>query len=373
MAKQKTDFLPAERTDNALLDIQAKDMSNIKNLKEISKAIPDVFMILNQERQIVFSNQAMFDFLNVKDEKEVCGLRPGEAFSCEKAFIDKGGCGTTEFCRTCGAAQAIVNSMKGKADVQECRIIRKENGDPLDLRVWTTPFKHEGNDYTIFSIKDISNEKRRRVLERLFFHDIINTAGGLKGFASLLKDFPEDVAEYKDIIFMLSEKIIDEIQMQKLISSAENGDLVLSLLTVNTKMLLSELEDTYRKHEVADGKYIHLDRSTADVSFESDPTLLRRVLGNMIKNALEASEYGDTVTIKADNTDGAVLFSVNNPAVMPRNVQLQVFQRSFSTKGGDRGLGTYSMKLLGEKFLKGKVWFDTEEGKGTTFYLHLDI
>jgi sensor histidine kinase regulating citrate/malate metabolism len=52
---------------------------------------------------------------------------------------------------------------------------------------------------------------------------------------------------------------------------------------------------------------------------------------------------------------------------MPRNVQLQVFQRSFSTKGADRGLGTYSIKLLTERYLNGKVWFTTSPEGGTTF------
>jgi sensor histidine kinase regulating citrate/malate metabolism len=48
-------------------------------------------------------------------------------------------------------------------------------------------------------------------------------------------------------------------------------------------------------------------------------------------------------------------------------VQLQLFQRSFSTKAADRGLGTYSMKLLSERYLKGQVWFTTSLEQGTTF------
>jgi sensor histidine kinase regulating citrate/malate metabolism len=53
---------------------------------------------------------------------------------------------------------------------------------------------------------------------------------------------------------------------------------------------------------------------------------------------------------------------------MPRSVQLQVFNRSFSTKGAGRGLGTYSMKLLTERFLGGRVWFTSTREAGTTFY-----
>jgi signal transduction histidine kinase len=51
----------------------------------------------------------------------------------------------------------------------------------------------------------------------------------------------------------------------------------------------------------------------------------------------------------------------------------QVFQRSFSTKGSNRGLGTYSMKLLGENYMGGKISFESIIGKGTTFYFDLPL
>jgi len=52
-------------------------------------------------------------------------------------------------------------------------------------------------------------------------------------------------------------------------------------------------------------------------------------------------------------------------------VQLQVFNRSFSTKGTGRGLGTYSVKLLTERCLKGRVGFTSALGEGTVFQVTL--
>jgi sensor histidine kinase regulating citrate/malate metabolism len=52
---------------------------------------------------------------------------------------------------------------------------------------------------------------------------------------------------------------------------------------------------------------------------------------------------------------------------MPSEVQLQVFQRSFSTKGAGRGLGTYSMKLISERYLQGCVSFVSTAPDGTVF------
>jgi signal transduction histidine kinase len=57
---------------------------------------------------------------------------------------------------------------------------------------------------------------------------------------------------------------------------------------------------------------------------------------------------------------------------MAEEVQLQIFQRSFSTKASSgRGIGTHSMKLLGERYLGGRVEFTSRDGEGTTFRITL--
>ena len=107
--------------------------------------------------------------------------------------------------------------------------------------------------------------------------------------------------------------------------------------------------------------------------FLTDPTLLRRVVGNMVKNGLEGSAENETVRLSCQSSKTGIEFLVHNPQFMPRHVQLQVFQRSFSTKGKNRGLGTYSMKLLGEQYLRGKVSFTSYPEGGTTFRIWLPL
>jgi sensor histidine kinase regulating citrate/malate metabolism len=46
---------------------------------------------------------------------------------------------------------------------------------------------------------------------------------------------------------------------------------------------------------------------------------------------------------------------------------MQIFQRSFSTKGSGRGIGTYSMKLLTEQYLGGEILVESSQENGTTF------
>lgn len=62
---------------------------------------------------------------------------------------------------------------------------------------------------------------------------------------------------------------------------------------------------------------------------------------------------------------------MNNVGVMPQDVQSHVFTRSYSTKGAGRGLGTYSIKLITETFLRGEAGFESTAGGGTTFTVRL--
>ncbi len=108
----------------------------------------------------------------------------------------------------------------------------------------------------------------------------------------------------------------------------------------------------YRNSPACQDRWLDLGPSS-EAQITGDRRLLARVLGNLIKNALEASPPCATVDVAMTAEEGQVEFTVHNESVMPLEVQLQLFQRSFSTKGGNRGLGTYSVKLLTERYLGG--------------------
>ena len=138
---------------------------------------------------------------------------------------NEAGCGTTEFCSTCGAVRAILDGLAGNESVQECRI-GVESGDSLDLRVRATPLKLADKQFVVFAVVDISHEKRREALERIFFHDVLNTAGGVNGYAYLLTlGAVEDLDKMADSVYLLSDRLIDEIKAQRELLAAESGEL----------------------------------------------------------------------------------------------------------------------------------------------------
>jgi signal transduction histidine kinase len=367
-----TQHAPAEREAPEALAAQVERFQRATLLQDLADAIPDILLILNQQRQIVYANRRLIELLKGQGWRELVGLRPGEALDCLHASQSAAGCGTTEFCRTCGAVNAILASQKGRQSVQECRILTRDS-DALDLKVWATPYEQDGQRYTVFVAADLSDEKRRQTLERVFFHDVLNTAGGVYGLSALLAEEEdlEDVPDIAEMIYRSSERLIEEIQEQRQLNAAERGDLGVSIADTSTVALLHQVAESYGKHPVAENREIVVDEAAYDMPLATDLVLARRVLGNMVKNALEATSPGGTVRLTCAAREASVVFAVHNPAHMPRNVQLQIFKRSFSTKGVGRGIGTYSIKLFGEKYLGGSVWFSSTDQEGTTFFLML--
>ncbi|MBF0120556.1 MAG: HAMP domain-containing histidine kinase [Desulfobacterales bacterium] len=358
-----------ETKENLLSHTRIFNADNL--LKNALNAMITSVIILNKYRQIVFANQFFLKWLDIKNLDSVVGVRPGEAFNCIYPCDLDLGCGNTEFCSQCGAKAAIMEAIHGNSSTKECRITRKLNNElsALDLRIHSNPFQYGVEEFTIFTCVDISNEKRRKVLERVFFHDILNLAGGLQGYTNLLlrQDDPVKSSNYKQIISKITEGLIEEINSHRDLLHAENKDLSISKTRINTIMFLRQLYEAYKNNPAANEKDIVISPLSENISFISDISLLRRVIGNMIKNALEAISKGNSVTIGAKQYDNGILFWVHNPTYIPKDNQIQIFKRSFSTKANNRGVGTYSMQLFTEEYLKGKVYFESKEKEGTTF------
>lgn len=376
MDSSDTMFAPAERADTESVLRDAETLQGAVFAEHILHMMPSIFMILNRERQVVYKSQRLMDFLGASSE-EVLGKRPGELLDCIHAHERATGCGTTEFCRECGAVRAILKSQQDKVGVEEeCRITSTA-GDAYEFRVWASPFTFEGMDYSLFVLVNIRDEKRRHALERTFFHDINNNLSVILGYSSLViidnKDMGAQLSQDINRIQMAGKELVEEITSHRRLLQAENGELAVTISKIESLSLLGEVMKLFSANEKWRDRNIIVDDNSDGVEIATDKVLLRRVLGNMVKNALEATLHGGEVCLTCARSQSSTILSVHNPGYMPRSVQLQMFQRSFSTKGKGRGIGTYSMKLFGEQYLKGKVWFTSSEDKGTTFFISVPL
>lgn len=375
MSGTDTFFASPERSNP---DEIAKDKGLISKqalFKRTLDALPEILLILDGNRQIVYLNEKILKMVGAGDESSACGLRPGELFNCVNLAEAPNGCGTSKSCLVCGFVNAVLDSQQtGMRAQRECRMTNAD-GVAWDLMVTAIPLAIEGETFTIVSLEDISDGKRRQALERIFFHDIMNLAGGIQGISSILmnKD-PSQVRPIAEMIEMASNALVDEIKAQRQLKQAEDGELHLNIELLDSLKIIRDAAAIYRNHEVAEGKQV-IEEPSAAVQFKGDRTILLRVVGNMLKNALEATRSGGSVRIGCLELkdSGELEFYVGNTGVIPQEAQLQVFQRSFSTKGIGRGLGTYSIKLLGEGYLKGQVGFKSSETEGTVFHIRLKV
>ncbi len=373
-----TKFASPERKNLKDVIQEFHELKKIGSIQELINALPYVATVLNEERQIIFTNNSLLEMFGLNSIDEVLGFRPGEVIQCIHSNLEEGGCGTSEYCKVCGAVRSIEKSRQLKTKVvDECRITSKRGEELIsyDFEVSATPFKWLDKGYTIFTILDKSDEKRRRALERIFFHDIINKTGGLSGFLEIINEL-DDKERIKEITMMMQEVMHDlneEILAQRQLLDAENNELRLDEDVCESLLILRSVVVQLKHHPVSAGKEIFIDGSSDNVELKTDPLLLKRVLTNMTKNALEASSQNQNVILESKQDGNFITFKVKNRKVIPRHIQLQIFQRSFSTKGSGRGLGTYSMKLIGENYLGGKVSFISNEGEGTIFMIELPI
>jgi signal transduction histidine kinase len=347
------------------------------DLARVLSTIPVVVILVNEEQRVVWGHEQLLELVGA-DRPEQCRLPgPGDLLRCENALAGREGCGSAPGCDLCGALRAMRESQRsGKVIARECRItVRDENGgqSSLDLVATASPYRGNGETLTMLTLQDASAEKRRRALERIFFHDILNTAGGLTGLVSEIKrtDDPSERDMMLGLLESSTRSLLEEISAQRQLSAAEQGELALNLQVCAIADIFVDVRAILRHHPAGTGRLIALSGNYQGEQITTDASLLKRVLLNLAKNALEASDAGELIELSYQTDGERALFTVHNEGYIPREIQLQLFYRSFSTKGPGRGLGTYSARLLAEQYLNGTVSFSTSPDEGTRFTVAL--
>ncbi len=223
--------------------------------------------------------------------------------------------------------------------------------------------------FTFLTVTNISDEKKNIFIEHVFLHEIMNTATALRGFSEILNGEALDDDTRSDFLrrmWFLSVRIADEIDAHRQLVAAENNELMLNVRRLHTKKIIEDVLGMYERGGIPGGKRLAMAEDSIDTTLETDPEILMRVIGNMVKNAMEASLPGETVGIGCRMEEGDVAFWAHTRSIS-RERALRIFNRFFSTKGRGRGLGAYGMKYLTEKYLMGTVYFTSTEAGGTTF------
>lgn len=216
-------------------------------------------------------------------------------------------------------------------------------------------------------VRPVSPESEKN-FERIFFHDLVNMAGVVDGFSEIIAEaetLDEAKASAADVR-RAARSMVDAIRHYRLMRDAETGALRVEIKPVNVSRLVTDISASLGELNRPAGKKLNLD-CPAQLVMETDAVLLRRVLLNMLSNAFEAESAGEAVDFTVREMAGFVIFSVINSAVIPDELRRNLFQPDNSSKGHGHGLGLYSMKLLAEQYLGGKIGYVSVKGAGTVF------
>ncbi len=375
-AQPATYFASPERVSQERLDQQIELSSKNPFVDSLLMSVHGLVAVLNENRQIVALNDTYLRAVGGDRAEDILGLRPGESLRCIYASEMTAGCGTSQYCSTCGAAIAIVSAMTAYESVEKkCAVTIHKNGKAKDVcfSVKATPLTVEDEKYLLLFLRDITKDEMRVALERTFFHDIRNILVGLIGNSEMLR-LKGDARnlEWISKISFLSSRLATEIELHRALLHDEKMQYSLKLQNVSIDQIVKELRELLSHHPAAKQKILRMPSENLDETIQTDLSLLLRVLNNMLINALEATPRNGVVKMWFEQGIDGTTFHVWNAQHIPEEIARRIFQCHFTTKKQDgRGIGTYAMKLLGENLLGGRVDFSSSEEKGTDFFLFL--
>lgn len=293
----------------------------------------------------------------------------GDYLRCTNALAAENGCGCHEYCCNCPLRALLERSMREMKRLEGDASMLLEHNQDYYVHAISTPFIEDGKKFSIVLLIDRTAHNRETMLERVFCHDLLNLSGALNGMLDCLED--GDPADIRSVLKSISFQMMEEIKAQRDLILAINGSLKIQKEVFKADEVIDFIKSSLS--QVASDMFnvsLRIESELKDELIESDRVLINRVLHNMIKNACEGSCAGEVI-IRLRSENGRIIYSVHNDAVMEPEIKSKIFIQGNTTKKDGHGLGTFSMKLIGENYLGGKVYFKSEEGFGTEFYFEL--
>lgn len=370
-----TYFAPPERKAGNDLNEDIRRATRNDFINGLMTIANGLFAVLNDKRQVVAVNDSFIKLLGIEDTGQILGLRSGECVNCIHSCEMPGGCGTSEYCSTCGAVVSIMAALETRQPQERtCALVIEKDSQKVDLyfSVRSCPLIVDDTLYVLLFLQDISMQQYRACLDRTFFHDINNILCALVGKSELLSRQTMPDKEKMEDLHQIALRICQEVAIQNSLQKSLDVSYKPLYSEIKANSILKEVNQLFSDHPLTTNRILEIEYAPYDVVLFTDFHLASRIVINMVTNALEATSDGDKVTLSLETQHNSITFCVWNPGVIPADISRRIFQRNFSTKSNmGRGFGTYSMKLFGEQVLGGSVCFDSTEEQGTMFRLTL--
>ena len=229
------------------------------------------------------------------------------------------------------------------------------------------------------------DEERKQFVSNVS-HELRTPLTSMRSYIEALADGawedPELAPRFLEVTQNETDRMIRMIQDLLHLSRIDSGKSPLELEIVDiTEMVdhvLNRFDMLIHSAEYETRNYrIHKELLREAIFVEVDPDRMIQVLDNIMNNAIKYSPDGGTITGRMHKTDDAVIISISDEGMgIPKADLNKIFTRFYrvdrarSRAMGGSGLGLAISKEVVEQH-GGRIWAESKEGKGTTFYLSL--
>ena len=229
----------------------------------------------------------------------------------------------------------------------------------------------------VIIIRDITSEKEIEKAKEDFFHmithDMRAPLSTLQGYTELLmkKIGPSPSTDkYLQSMLYSSRRLRGMIDDILNVTKLERGTMALQLDSMDASALMARIKENHEP--VAGPKNIKLSVVVpqSKIQLMADPVLLERVITNLMGNSLKFTPAGGSITLSTWETPQEVFFAVEDTGPgIPEAKRKEIFEKygqleEHKSQGFGLGLAMCQMTV---ELHKGKIWVESEVGKGSKF------
>jgi signal transduction histidine kinase len=211
-------------------------------------------------------------------------------------------------------------------------------------------------------------------------HELRTPLGLILGHSTFLRELVgEEHTDQLDTIIRNAMRLKEIIDSMTRVHNIQSGVALVRRRTVSVRKLILDALALTRKEAEAKGVTLGFDIEDSDLMVEGDADKIGVAITNLIQNGVAFTNQGGYVFVVAEEVPGYVKLSIKDNGIgIPAKDLPHIFERFYQVeshltrKHGGMGLGL-SVARMNIDLHGGRIWVDSEEGKGSTFTVLLPL